>query len=105
LIARVINDRFRKGDRSLGKFIASEMVSALELEQRLALMRLVEGFNNFSEENDPHREHDFGSVEFEDEQYFWKIDYYDTEFEYGAEDPSDPHHTRRVMTIMHSSEY
>jgi Protein of unknown function (DUF3768) len=100
-----LNDRFRKGDRSLGKHMASVMVNALTSEQQQELTRLVRVFNDFTEDNDPYSERDFGSVEMEGEKYFWKIDYYDTEFEYGAEDPSDPRYTRRVMTIMHNSEY
>jgi hypothetical protein len=100
-----LNDRFRKGDRSLGKTVVSESVSRLQPEQQLALTQLVRAFNNFTEGNDPHGEHDFGNVEFDGEKYFWKIDYYDTEFKYGAEDPSDESYTCRVLTIMHSSEY
>jgi hypothetical protein len=35
----------------------------------------------------------------------WKIDYYDRNFECRSLDPADPRLTRRVMTIMLSSEY
>jgi Protein of unknown function (DUF3768) len=100
-----LNDRFRKGDRSLGKHMASELVSNLSPDQQLSLTRLVRAFDGFNPENDPYNEHDFGSVEFEGDKYFFKIDYYDLSYEYGSEDPSDPAITRRVMTIMHSSEY
>jgi Protein of unknown function (DUF3768) len=100
-----LNDRFRKGDRSLGKSVVSEIVSWLTPDEQLALTQLIRTFDDFNEDNDPHQEHDFGSVEFLDEKYFWKIDYFDTKFEYGAEDPSDPRYTRRLLTILHSSEY
>jgi Protein of unknown function (DUF3768) len=100
-----LNDRFRKGDRTLGKHIASVLVNALNSEQQQELTRLVRVFNDFTEGNDPHQEHDFGSVEMDSEKYFWKIDYFDSEFEYGAEDPSDPRYTRRLLTLLHSSEY
>ncbi len=100
-----LNDRFRKGDRTLGKHMASARVNALTSEQQQELTRLVRVFNDFTEGNDPHGEHDFGAVEFEGEKWFFKLDYFDAEFEYGAEDPSDPHYCRRLLTIMHSSEY
>lgn len=100
-----LNDRFRKGDRSLGKYVVTQGVSALNAYEQLVLTRLIRGFDDFNEGNDPYQERDFGAVEFQSEKYFWKIDYYDTEFEYGVEDPSDPRYCRRVMTIMHSSEY
>ena len=100
-----LNDRFRKGDRTLGKTVGSEIFSNLNLDQKLALTRLVRAFDDFTPENDPHGEHDFGAVEFEGDKWYFKIDYYDLNYEYGSENPSDPTVTRRLMTIMHSSEY
>ena len=100
-----LNDRFRKGDRSLGKYVVTQEVNNLNPYDQLALTRLVREFDDFNEGNDPYSEHDFGSVEFQDEKYFWKVDYYDPSYEYGSEDPADPAVTRRQMTIMHSSEY
>jgi hypothetical protein len=100
-----LNDRFRKGDRSLGRHMASEIVNALDPYEQLALTHLVREFNDFNEGNDPYGEHDFGTVEFQGEKWLFKIDYYDTEFEYGSDDPSNPAETQRLMTILHSSEY
>jgi Protein of unknown function (DUF3768) len=100
-----LNDRFRKGDSSLGKTVGSEIFSNLNPDQKLALVRLVMAFDVFNEGNDPYGEHDFGSVEFEGDKYYFKIDYYDLSYEYGSEAPSDPAVTRRLMTIMHSLEY
>ena len=62
-------------------------------------------FDSFTEDNDPHGEHDFGAFDFKDERIFWKIDYYDAACEYGCEDPADPSKTTRVLTIMLASEY
>jgi hypothetical protein len=39
------------------------------------------------------------------ENYFFKIHYYDTDIRFLADDPSDPAHTRRVITIMRASEW
>ena len=59
----------------------------------------VQGFNDFNENNDPWEEHDFGKVVIDDEEYFWKFDYYDNEYKYFKEDGN------RVLTIMRADEY
>lgn len=100
-----LNDRFRKGDRSLGQWYFSEFVSHLPPEIQFTLSRQVRLFDNFTKDNDPYSEHDFGAVELDGEKFFFKIDYYDKSLKYGSDDPSDPSVTRRVLTIMHSSEY
>jgi Protein of unknown function (DUF3768) len=100
-----LNDRFRQGDRKLGIQRTTQMVCALDSEQQQELFQLVRTFDQFTEENDPHEERDFGTIHMDEEKYFWKIDYYDLEMEYHSEDPSDPAVTRRMLTIMHSSEY
>ena len=61
--------------------------------------------SNFTTDNDPHREHDFGSFEIEGETYFFKIDYYALDMDGGSEDPADPEKTTRVLTIMRADEY
>ena len=70
---------------------------------RPACILAVQSFSNFTKDNDPHGEHDFGSFEVEGETYFFKIDYYALDMEGGSEDPADPeqddarahHHARR----------
>ncbi|MCG9893582.1 MAG: DUF3768 domain-containing protein [Thermosynechococcaceae cyanobacterium MS004] len=54
-----LNDRFRKGDRTLGKTVGSEIFSNHNPDQQLALVRLVRTFDDFTEANDPYGEHDF----------------------------------------------
>jgi Protein of unknown function (DUF3768) len=100
-----LNDRFRKGDATLGIYQMTPMVEALTPEQRDRLIAQIQGFEEFTEEDDPYGEHDFGGVEVDGEKYFWKIDYLDPNMEYLSADPSGPNETRRVMTIMHCSEY
>jgi Protein of unknown function (DUF3768) len=100
-----LNDRFRQQNLGFGQVRIAPMVEMMSIEHREALLAMVRSFNDFNEDNDPYAEHDFGTVEFEGKKYFWKIDYYaDSSYEYGTEDPSSPS-TRRVLTVMHSSEY
>ena len=69
------------------------------------ILDLVMRFDDFSERNDPFGEHDFGAIEYEGNTVFWKIDYFDLDLMNHSPDPSDPHVTRRVLTIMLGEEY
>lgn len=63
-------------------------------------------FSEFSEDNDPYGEHDFGAFDIEGAgKIFWKIDYYNRTMDGGSDDPDDPGKTTRVLTIMLASEY
>jgi Protein of unknown function (DUF3768) len=100
-----LNDRFRQHNLGFGQVRIAPMVEMMPIEQQKALLAMVRSFSDFNEDNDPYGEHDFGAVEFQGKEYFWKLGYYsDDSYEYGAEGPGSPL-TRRVMTIMHSSEY
>jgi hypothetical protein len=106
---RDLNDAFRLGVRpELGRIMitsgARDAVAAWPLGV-MALHAKVRGFNTFTNDNDPHKEHDFGSVEHVGLQFFFKIDYYDKSMEAGSEDPADEKQTTRVLTIMLASEY
>ena len=112
-----LNDRFRTAEAStdpvglsLGKKVLTSGVRALGLEHVVAIAEKVASFDGFTEDNDPHGEHDFGAFEHEGHRVFWKIDYYDraafgTGHDYGSENPDDPQQTVRVLTIMLASEY
>lgn len=65
----------------------------------------IKDFSDFTEDNDPYGEHDFGAFEIGNEKFFWKIDYYDNDLEYGSSDPANPEVTTRVLTIMLAEEY
>lgn len=98
-----LNDKARKWRDC--PTLVTVMVQALSNEDRAALLKLVRDYDAFDEDNDPYGEHDFGTVRFQGEDYFWKIDYYaDKTLTYGAKDPADPS-TVRVLTVMHTSEY
>ncbi len=59
----------------------------------------------FSGDDDPHGERDFGVFEHQGQKLFWKIDYYDPTLSFGSEDPTDLSKTRRVLTMLLASEY
>ena len=103
-IIRALNDKFRCYS-SGGRIVITAGVAALGPENVARVCKEVAMFNTFSEDDDPYGEHDFGSLEIDGETFFWKIDYYDLELEFGSEDPSDPGKTTRVLTIMRSEEY
>jgi hypothetical protein len=72
--------------------------------QAMALRR-VATFDDFMPENDPYGEHDFGAFDLAGRRFFWKIDQYDKNLEFGSSDPSDPEQTTRVLTLMLAEDY
>ena len=69
------------------------------------MLAKVRSFDAFTDDNDPHGEHDFGSVDEAGVRCFWKVEYYDRAIEFGSPDPADPAVTTRVLTIMRADEY
>ena len=101
---RELNDDFRRTFVG-GVVLITAGVEAMPDEQRRSLLAKVRAFDTFTEDNDPHGEHDFGAVDEDDVHCFWKIDYYDRATEFGSPDPADPAITTRVLTIMRADEY
>ena len=103
---RQLNDSFRTTlSPSLGRVMCTAGVNGNGAAFVAKCLAAVAAFSDFTPDNDPHGEHDFGSFEVDDEQCFWKIDYYaDRSLTYGADDPSSLS-TVRVMTIMLAEEY
>ena len=101
---RALNDAFRT-TMTGGRVVMTPGVNALSNVHKMLLMERVRTFDEFNADNDPHGEHDFGSLEFLGRKFFWKIDAYDAEMRYGSPDPADPAVTTRVLTIMLGEEY
>jgi hypothetical protein len=80
-------------------------IAALHPREQTAILDRVRTFDDFTPDNDPHGEHDFGSFEHNRRTIFWKIDYYDLLLHNGSRDPSDPALTRRVLTVLLAEEY
>jgi hypothetical protein len=101
---RTLNDAFRRTFVG-GAVMITQGVEAMPIDQRRSLLQKIRSFDAFSEDNDPHAEHDFGAVDEAGVRCFFKIDYYDRNAECGSPDPADPVVTTRVMTIMLAEEY
>jgi len=99
-----LNDNFRK-NWSDGKVLMTRGVVYIKDKIRIELVKQVVHFDNFTEDNDPYGEHDFGAITIEGKKFFWKIDYYDNSMKSGSEDPSNPDITKRVLTMMLAEEY
>ena len=80
-------------------------VAALPEGELAEVLERVRTFDEFTKDNDPHGEHDFGNFEVGGVTYFFKVDYYTPDMEGGSEDPADPDKTTRVLTIMRADEY
>ena len=94
-----------KGIKSTdGKAVRTQGVAALGSLTNLFLQAQIAAFDAFTETNDPHGEHDFGSIELDGcLKVFWKIDYYsDASMDSGADDKLNAY---RVLVIMLADEY
>ena len=101
---KTLNDNLRQTFCG-GKVMLTQGISFKPTLEKAEIMEKVRQFDDFTEDNDPYGEHDFGSFDHNGEKIFWKIDYYDKSYQYGSEDPSNPEVTNRVMTIMLAEEY
>ena len=80
-------------------------VAALPSDTLAAAILAMRRFGNFTPDNDPYGEHDFGSFEHAGERFFFKIDTYaDALLTYCAEAPLAPG-VVRVLTLMLASDY
>lgn len=99
-----LNDLFRSTMHpNLGKVIVTPGAHAHP--SLTEVIKKVQSFSEFTEDNDPYDEHDFGSINEDGQLFYWKIDYYNKDMTSGSEDPSNHQITTRILTIMLSSEY
>jgi Protein of unknown function (DUF3768) len=119
-IAR-LNDLARRAMGVACTGVATVGFRSLPEADQSQVRELIETYDAFDEDNDPHSERDFGCVyqlgdgqwtterprsrDDERERVFWKFDYYDRDLQFGSEDAANPAITRRVLTIMLSDEY
>lgn len=103
------NDQFRKdiivAPADDGELFLTPGIAALSDEDKKKVNEAVKNFSDFDEDNDPHKEHDFGKINNIPgiEDIFWKIDYFDNAMcQWGAEDPMKSY---RVLTILLAMEF
>ena len=101
------NDEFRLNvltqPQQRGKCIVTRGFDALDARTKQKAIEAVKNFSDFTEDNDPHREHDFGEVVLDSTRIFWKIDYYASEkMEYGTDDLINAY---KVLILMLADEY
>jgi hypothetical protein len=101
---RALNGDFRRTFVG-GMVMITAGVEAMPVDQRRSLLQKVRAFDAFTEDNDPHGEHNFGAIDEGGVRCFWKIEYYDRATEMGSPDPADPAVTTRVLTVMLAEEY
>ena len=101
---RELNDQLRT--RMCGGLVhMTNGVAALGLAAVNAIFAAVSTFAAFSEDNDPHGEHDCAVMEVEGHRIIWKIDYFDRSRSHHSPDAADPKVTVRVLTVMLAGEY
>ncbi len=101
---RALNDSLRHTFTG-GRLVMTASVQSIPPDTVALALTKMRAFNEFTPDNDPYGEHDFGSFEAVGEQFFWKVDYYAPDMQHGSEDPSDPKKTSRVLTLMLASDY
>ena len=100
-----LNDNFRKTFTG-GHVLLTAGIAAMSSEDKANIISLVQNFNDFNEGNDPYKEHDFGSFDYNGSKIFWKIDYYDRfNTHFASENPADISKTLRILTILLAEEY
>ena len=100
-----LNDLFRTAGLGQGALLLTCGIEALGPEAVLGIIGQVRAYDDFTPENDPWGEHDFGRIMYEGETVYWKINYYDLDRTAGSPNPANPAVTYRVLTVMLASEY
>lgn len=80
-----LNDALRRGEGNGDTVVVTVGVKAKGDVFLSQAVQEVASFNNFSEDNDPYGEHDFGVFDLQGEKLFWKIDYFDQSLSYLSE--------------------
>ncbi len=101
---RELNDAFRTSFVG-GVVLVTAGVEALAADLKARVLKKVRDFSDFPVRDNPSAEHDLGTFELSNQQFLFKINYFDRELESGSSDPADPSQTTRVLTVMLASEY
>lgn len=94
----ILNDQFRESGRGIILTGGVQCVKDLP-----GLLQAIKEFDNFNDDNDPWKEHDFGRLKWNGDSVFWKIDYYDESYTKWEDPLLGTCH--RVLTVMLAEEY
>ena len=95
----LLNDAFRRTFAG-GKVTMTAGVYALPDMVKATALQKAATFDAFTEDNDTYGEHDFGSFELCGRKFFWKIEYYDRDMQYGSEATLRACSVRDVLTVQ-----
>lgn len=101
---RVLNDWLRIHGAG-GRVMMTSGIAALDEDQRRKVVAAIRSFDAFTDDNDPHGEHDCAVLEVDGLSVMFKIDYYDLKLSSHSPNPADPSVTKRVLTVMLTDEY
>jgi hypothetical protein len=89
----LLNDQLRltMATSSEGRVVPEEDVARV--------LDRVRRFDEWTNDNDPHGEHDFGSFDVAGVTYFFKVDYYAPDMDGGSEDPAHPEIRLRAQYV------
>lgn len=96
---RRLNDAFRTTFRG-GEILLTQSVTDLPPMVITAALQKVAEFTDFTEENDPHGEHDYLSFDLCNREFVFHITYYDVSLENASPDAANPNVTKRIGTLM-----
>jgi len=101
---RELNDRARQSFAGC-RVVITQGIAGLDAHVISANVAQVRSYDQFTPDNDPYVEHDFGSFHHDEVNVFWKWDYFDLDLSMHSPDPADETVTARVLTIMQAEEY
>ena len=85
---RTANDVFRR-TLTGGDIFTTPGINTLGIDANLEILTQIRQFTDFHSDNDPYGEHDFGSIVYNQQKLYWKIDYYDNQLHGGSPDPAN----------------
>lgn len=101
-----LNDLARTAMGLASRVYFTPGISALPPIDQSAIRERVETFDDFTPDNDPYGERDFGAFDHAGHRILWKIDYYAKDnLDCGSAHPEDPAQTTRLLTILLADEY
>lgn len=103
----LLNDRFRKNIGNGSEVFVTQAFAQKGNAFVFAAINFVKyyEFSKIDMGDNPYGENDFIVGEIDGTKFFFKIDCYDNELNYGSEDPSNPKITRRIGTFLLPEDY